>query len=368
MTIDLKKLNFGPPAAERDDNLTKYFVQSESFNRLYNLEKHIALGNRGSGKTAIFEMIAQKAKINNKKTVIKLFPEDYSYEILDEVLKSEVEGSWAKQNAYAAAWKYVLFVLAMKAVTKEGAKYKRAAAGRIYTYLRDNHTTQDKNPIGLLISYLKRLEDVKIAKYRAGLKAKSLHKLYKLEEIKNLIGDLDEVSAKRPVLILVDELDRGWDSSEDAKAFVGGLFQATMSINSQMKNIRILLSLRKELYNSIPTIYDDAQKFRDVIEIIQWDEKSLLKLVAKRIESSLELTINTTHEKKWGYIFSETLDYRQTKSFNYFIDRTLYRPREIIQFCDSTREIAIKNKAVVPLNYPIISEAEMGYSEISVKD
>ncbi|WP_261557897.1 hypothetical protein [Frankia tisae] len=31
--------------------------------------------------------------------------------------------------------------------------------------------------------------------------------------------------------VLVGELGRGWDASEDSQAFVAGLFQACMSIN-----------------------------------------------------------------------------------------------------------------------------------------
>jgi len=40
---------------------------------------------------------------------------------------------------------------------------------------------------------------------------------------------------KAPILILVDELDKGWDSSEDAMAFVSGLFQAAIALNRSLK-------------------------------------------------------------------------------------------------------------------------------------
>ena len=42
---------------------------------------------------------------------------------------------------------------------------------------------------------------------------------------------LREIASHKRIVVLVDELDRGWDSSEDARAFVAGLFQACISVN-----------------------------------------------------------------------------------------------------------------------------------------
>jgi len=146
MSVDLHKLSFGAPAAERDENLIDYFIESASFKRLRDGKKTVALGNRGSGKTAIFRILSEQAK-QKGQTVMQLAPEDYSYELLSETMVSEVSGSWKKQGAYSAAWKYVLYVLAMKAVTERGLRTKRGSALKIYNYLRDNHANIDIHPI-----------------------------------------------------------------------------------------------------------------------------------------------------------------------------------------------------------------------------
>jgi hypothetical protein len=39
-----------------------------------------------------------------------------------------------------------------------------------------------------------------------------------------------------------------------------------VSINSSESNVRVFVSLRKELYDNIPALYEDAQKVRDIIE------------------------------------------------------------------------------------------------------
>jgi hypothetical protein len=75
-------------------------------------------------------------------------------------------------------------------------------------------------------------------------------------------------------------------------------------------------------------------------------------------------------EERWNAIFSETLEYRKTNSFNYVVDRTLYRPREIIQFCNDIADRLRKSgvEAFVPFTYGLITEAEYAYSESRLKD
>lgn len=379
--INIESLSFGALAAERDQDLKDYFVESESFKRLSTGQKSVVLGPRGSGKSAIFKMIAKEQR-GRGAVVIELAPEDYSYELLRQVLATEGQGAWAKQGAYAAAWKYLLYVLSMKAVSTSRGTLRSGSAGRIYTYLRDNHANFHVNPIGVLISYLKRLEGFKLGSYEAGVKSRELHKLYKLEEVEPLLDDLNAVCSTRQAIVLVDELDRGWDASEDAIAFVAGLFQAAVAVNNRVPNLRVIISLRKELYDNIPALYEDAQKIRDLIETIEWDEPQILELIARRIAHSFPDIRGSWHEKTnvpeetrqanyheiWNLVFADTLDYRKTKSFNYMIDRTLYRPREIIQFCSDVRQKGIDIRHSPPFNYGVISSAEHGYSEARLKD
>ncbi|MDX1995945.1 MAG: hypothetical protein SF029_26420 [bacterium] len=359
---------FGVPAAERDAGLIHYFVENEAFRRIKSGEKFIILGNRGSGKTAIIRMIEEYEK-QQGHVVINVSPDDYSYELFSQNMLAQDKGSWVKQSAYAAAWRYVLFILAMKELNSTSkSPVKLGSANKIYSYLRDNHKMDNLNPIGMLISYLKRLENLKVGSFEVNTKVKELDKLYKLEEIQELIEPLKEVGSKRPIIVLIDELDRGWDSSEDAQAFVAGLFEASLRINLQMRGaMRVILSLRRELYDSIPSIYSDSQKYTDVIEIIEWDEQSLLQLISLRILASFPETRDLDHRSRWNTTFPETLEYRQTKSFNYIVDRTLYRPREIIQFCSTIQKVAA-DKGKPKFDYETISIAESDYSQQRLKD
>lgn len=366
--IDLSRLNFGAPAAERDINfgLKDYFVESDAYSRLAAREKTIVLGNRGTGKSAIFKVLAEKQRLAGC-LVLELSPEDYSYEMLCSVLRQEKEGAWSKHAAFATAWKFLALVLIMKALTKDGPKLKTGSAAKIYNYLRDNHRDVHDTPISTLVSYLKRIEGLKVGSYEAAVKTRELAKLYKLEELDALMPSLREMTARKKVVVLVDELDKGWDNSEDAKAFVSGLFQASISLNEISPNLTVYVSLRQELYDSIPALYDDAQKYRDIIEVINWDEDSLLSVAAKRIRHSLPELKDSDDTGCWNAVFAETLQYRKAKSFNYMIDRTLYRPRELIQFCTDALEDA-RAAHIAPIDYSVLSKAELVYSDARAKD
>jgi len=362
-------LSFGAPAAERDMDfgLAKYFVESEAYKRLAARQKTILIGNRGSGKSAIFKVLAERAR-NSGAIVLELNPENYSYEMLCSVLKGERDGAWAKHGAFTSAWKYLIYVMAMKALTAAGPTIKTGAAARIYEYLRDNHEGAQDSPISILVSYMKRIEGLKIGSYGAAAKTRELSRLYKLEEVVALVPDLLALAARRRVVVLVDELDKGWDNSEDAQAFVSGLFQASVSLNELSDSFTVYVSLRQELYESIPALWNDAQKYRDVVETIRWDEPALLAVVAKRIRYTVpEFRSQPDDAECWNAVFAKTLEYRKAKSFNWMIDRTLYRPREIIQFCTDALEVS-QDRHTAPIDYSVLVVAELNYSDSREKD
>jgi hypothetical protein len=362
----LSRVDFGAPAAERDieRGLDEYFVESEAYNRVRAGAKRILIGGRGIGKSAMFQVLARRER-DDGSYVIALSPEDYSYELLTQTMASEARGSWAKHGAYAAAWKYLIYVLIMKEVSTRRIRLGAGAGGQVYKYIRDHHANQQASKLAALISYLKRLEGIKIGRYEAGVRARELEKLYKLEEINHLLPALKEIAHRRRVIVLVDELDRGWDSSEDARAFVAGLFQACISVNSLHDNLRVYMSLRRELYEEIPELYEDAQKYRDLIETVRWNSASLLKLIANRIRHSLPALAGSDDQSCWDALFSAA---GGGGSFRYMIDRTLYRPREIIQFCTTALECARDSNATVPLHNAAVREAEYPHSRERARD
>ena len=140
MLRDIQNVSFGKLAAESeiDKGLKDYFIETGAFVRLKDKKKSIILGNRGSGKSAIIKMLAEYYKSNNT-LVVELIPEDYSYEMLQRTMVTEKDGSWAKIGAYTAAWKYLIYVLAMKTYFEDNKIILKSTSKKIFTYLRDKH-------------------------------------------------------------------------------------------------------------------------------------------------------------------------------------------------------------------------------------
>jgi len=362
-------IDFGAPSAERDIDrgLEEYFVESEAYNRVRTGAKRIVVGSRGIGKSAIFQVLARRER-DAGSYVIELSPEDYSYELLSQTMVAEQRGSWAKLGAYAAAWKYLIYVLIMKEVARRRVHLKKGEASQIYRYVRDHHANAQGSKLSALVSYLKRMEGIKIGKYEASVRTRELEKLYKLEEIHHLLPALQQVAEHRRIIVLVDELDRGWDSSEDAQAFVAGLFQACLSVNALHDNLRVYISLRQELYDDVPALYEDAQKYRDLIETIHWTEASLLTLMANRIRHTLPALAASDDLDCWSSLFAAPPGQSRARSFGYMIDRTLYRPREIIQFCTQVIEFALDGQPGPPWPHRTIAGAEALYSADRARD
>lgn len=363
--LNLSGLQFGAPSAERDiaAGLPDYFIESQAFSHVAFGDKRIVIGNRGAGKSAIFKMVANQERLADN-VVIELAPEDYSYQMFNDVLARESEGAWAKSGAYAAAWKYLILVLVMKKLARHARAKHKPSVGekKMFAYLRDNHRNMAENPVDLLISYIKRMESLKIGKYEAGIKTRELTRLYKLEELEEHIPTVVNLCNKVQVSVLVDELDQGWDASEDAKSFVAGLFQACTWINRLSPRLRVFVSLRQELYENIPAIYDDTQKYRDLFQYIEWDAQQLHRLLTSRIRYFVPQLRLASDDDCWNAVFSEK------RSFRYMIDRTLYRPREVIHYATDALDYVKSHSNRGPISQDVLQAIEPQHSRNRIQD
>ncbi|NJM98610.1 MAG: hypothetical protein HC800_16930 [Phormidesmis sp. RL_2_1] len=168
--------------------------------------------------------------------------------------------------------------------------------------------------------------------------------------------------------MLVDELDKGWDNSEDAKYFLAGLFQAAQKINLINPNLKIYISIRQELFDNIPQIYEDAQKIREDVEVIRWDKEQLLELIARRIVHSFPGAEKLSAYRRWKAVFVSKLSSSEIDSLDYIIDRTQLRPRELLQFCKLCVECLDYSLAGQRIDECAIAAAEESYSEQKTRD
>jgi len=369
MRLDIKSLNLGSDSAERDIDvgLADYFYQNDTYNRFLNGHKTILVGNRGAGKSAMFKYIGTTER-KKGNLVLELSPEEYSYELLSEYMRTEKEGSWGKQSAYSVAWQYLLYNLIFRKIADNKRGLLLGAQKNIYNYISGSSIAGENSSIGILVNYLKRIERVKIESHEGTIRSQDLQSLYDLEDIKALLPSLRNVLKSTRITVLVDELDKGWDNSDDAKYFVAGLFQATQKINLISPALKIYISIRQELFDNIPQSYEDAQKIREDVEVIRWGKNELLELIALRIAHSFPETMRMPAIKRWKAIFVSRLSSSDIDSLDYVIDRTQLRPRELLQFCKQCVECLDYSLVSKRIDERAIAAAEASYSEQKTRD
>jgi hypothetical protein len=163
-----------------------------------------------------------------------------------------------------------------------------------------------------------------------------LLKILNLSDLKRPINALKTVLQSNPIYIFIDELDTGWNNTKEAKNFISGLISATLKINS-LQNVSAFLSLRHDMFNNLSEVFNDAEKIRGQIEFIKWDVDQLKGLICERIKDNEEvqklykLNGHLSYNEILGLVFEDG-------AFEYLVENTLHRPREIINFSNSAIE------------------------------
>ncbi|WP_429332859.1 P-loop ATPase, Sll1717 family [Paraburkholderia sp. 35.1] len=154
-------------------------------------------------------------------------------------------------------------------------------------------------------------------------------------------------------VVLIDDLDQGWDNSELANNLLLGLLSASAYISAKIPNLYCCVFLREDVYSILVSKTQHADKYRN-IERIKWDRNGLISILNERIaynrrEHEAEPAIDLFHS-----VFPEMVG--TTYADNWLIERTLSRPRELIQLArnytksvsdDKPSDTALKNSEII---------------------
>src|SRR5690606_20885175 len=83
-------------------------------------------------------------------------------------------------------------------------------------------------------------------------------------------------------IILIDDLDLGWDNSETANNMLLGLLSATSYLSGQSKNIHPIIFLREDVYSLLMGQTQHSDKYRN-IERLRWAKEDLVEILEARI-------------------------------------------------------------------------------------
>ncbi|EOI3504232.1 P-loop ATPase, Sll1717 family [Cronobacter dublinensis] len=187
-----------------------------------------------------------------------------------------------------------------------------------------------------------------------------------IKQLNEMLDMLAEYSFKDPqkhYYLLIDQLDEDWADTTTRCKFIRALIEEVKGFR-KVRHVKILVALRKDL---IDMVFDKTrgagfqeEKYESYILQIQWSHEELVDLVEKRVRETFR-RVYTKDQVTISDILPEARKVAHGKTaMEYMLERTLLRPRDILQFINETFKAAFDKDKIT---WTLIHEAEKTYSE-----
>lgn len=394
-----KHATIGASAAEDDEVfLAECFVDTGDLSALIDCKdpRRIVLGRTGAGKTALVNTLA------DKKDAIIINPESLSFNYITNstILKFFLDAGVKLDIFFKLLWRHVFTIELLKKkynIVNEPAK--KTFLERIKTILQRD---KDKERA---VEYILKWEDkfwhdteyrikeiasrvekdLKISigtKFSiASISASGGIKLTEEEKkevaqhgqtiidsihIKELSDILDFLNEdifndeQRNYYICIDRLDENWVDDKFRFLLIRSLIETVRDFK-KVRNIKIIVVLRNDLIERVFRLTRDPgfqeEKYRSLFLPIKWTDTLLKKLLDKRVNFLVKQSFT---KKEVGYkdllprYVSDKLS-----AVDFMIERTLRRPRELIEFFNNCIE---KSEGKITIQKTTLLAAEGDYS------
>jgi hypothetical protein len=188
---------------------------------------------------------------------------------------------------------------------------------------------------------------------------RELREIAEADSLEHHLVSLANSGAK--FVILVDDLDLGWDNSPTANNLLLGLLTASHYLSGQSEQIFICVFLREDVYSILVTQTQHSDKYRN-IERLRWDKPALLSVLSERINFNRKKHGRSLDSDPYLSVFPETVG--TSNADNWLIERTLGRPRELLQLARYYTE-SVETDVPDPTQ---LKEAELPYSSWKLDD
>lgn len=351
----LATLKLGDPAAENEEEtLSNYFVELDEFRQVLDGRANIAVGRKGSGKTAIFFQVRDRLSAARSNVILALNPEAYQLaKLKDLVLHWLAAGS--KQFLLQAFWEYVLLLeLCQKIIEKDQDVHKRNHSlfepyQRLLRFYRLETST-----VGISFSdRLVRLIDRISTRYKAAfgeqrnvqLTDAQLMELLHETTLHDLRRELINYTRnKGRIFILFDNIDKGWNASglEDSDVImVRTLLDAARTLTNDFRkadiDFRSVVFLRNDVYDLLVSQTPDRGK--ETMAVLDWKNADLLKQLIRRRLLYNSGQKHLSAEQLWHNICVPLVDGHD--SLGFLLSRSMMRPRYLLQLINYCRGNAI---------------------------
>jgi hypothetical protein len=392
--------NVGSAAAEHDSQfLDECFVDTGEIDFLLDRKnpKRIIVGRTGAGKTALLYRLKQSGN-----HVIQLSPHDLSLNFIatNKVIAFFEEAGVNLSPFYVLLWKHLLVVelikekyhinnednfksfirnissivskkdrnkeLALDYFQKWGSKFWQTTEQRIHelTECVESSLTAGVNAKLADISFTAEGAKKLSVEQKSEVKEHGMDAVSKVQirELENMLTVLEENifdDDKNPYYVTIDMLDEDWADDRVRFKLIRSLIDVVNRFK-RLSNVKIILALRNDLLYKVlhlETISGfQEEKYKALYLALNWQKNELEKIVGDRINLLIKRHY-TKGDVSFKDIFPTRIEGKNT--IDYMLERTFYRPRDIIVFLNECLELSPGRPNV---SAAIIKEAEYHYS------
>ena len=366
----LERLDLGDVAAENEVNALKsYFVRTAQFQEAKRGKARLVVGRKGSGKTAIFYSVLTQIGSSRARIVVELKPEGHHFSQLREVVLSKLSEGF-QEHTLTAFWNYILLCeIAHEAIESDSAwaqlDFERRKKFDRLVRAYDQHRSNEVGDFSERL--LKEVERISL-RYKDAKSITTPGELTQAlfrDDIKILESAvMDFVAEKESIWLLIDNLDKGWPTrgASDADILIlRTLLEACRKLQRQLSDPKVnfhpLIFLRNDIFEHL--VLKTPDKGKDSVIGLDYDDAEVFKeIVCERLKACTGM--KGEFDDLWAAVFDTHIG--TVGSFNYIIERTLMRPRDLLNFLRSAVEVAI-NRGHERVKQEDILKAEENYSE-----
>ncbi|WP_406296628.1 P-loop ATPase, Sll1717 family [Streptomyces sp. NBC_00624] len=273
----LAELRFGAEEAERDDLLDASFVGRHSLDRILGQQRSIVIGNRGSGKSAIFRKLAEERSVET-------LPVANTGDLLHRIVDKD---AWLDADALRAAWLVVIAAVVASTVPSEAPKALRRNAERLRAAL--GLPTEPPSRIRRAMRAAARLLRGTTLKFGVGpvnfeaTVPVGTRPGGSFLDVESLLQDMDNLfkQSGRRVVVALDRIDETFKYDRGRQeVLVQALLQAEGRV-SLLDSIELVVFLRSDLFE----LYDIQEKNKLVSRslALDWSEEDWLQVLIRRV-------------------------------------------------------------------------------------
>ena len=351
----LQSLRIGDPTAENEmATLSEYYLQTDEYQRALQGGVNLAVGRKGSGKTALFIELRDKIRRDKRNVVVDLRPEGYQLiKLKEDILAFLSEGS--RQHLITAFWEYlILLEVAYKLLEKDQYTQKHNHEIReLYQELQATYRVEDFSVEGdfseRLMVLSQRISDEYRTKYGTGTEQKlateQVTELLYRHDLAKLRSLISEYLERKATVWIFDNLDKGWSTQgvdEIDATVLRCLIDAGRKIEREMRkadrSLHCIVFVRNDVYEHV--MKHSADYGKEMRAVLDWTEPDLLReMLRLRLVSGLDGKVkNLDFDQIWPTFCVSHFHGEETSA--YLIDHSLMRPRNILKIFNHCRGFA----------------------------